>query len=73
MKIRERIRTLVQFRLDAVHGLEEALRRALAVMAQPQNAVSFPVWALTQTVTVEAMARARANRSRDAPRLRANP
>lgn len=38
MKIRERIRALVQFRLDAVDGLEEALRRALAVMAQPQNA-----------------------------------
>ena len=38
MKIRERIRALVQFRLDAVAGLEEALRRSLAVMAQPQNA-----------------------------------
>lgn len=38
MKIRERIRTLVQFRLDAAGGLEEALRRALAVMAMPQNA-----------------------------------
>ncbi|MFZ9396164.1 MAG: COQ9 family protein [Erythrobacter sp.] len=38
MKIRERIRALVQYRLDAVAGLEEALRRALAVMAQPQNA-----------------------------------
>lgn len=38
MKIRERIRSLVQFRLDAVAGREEALRRALAVMALPQNA-----------------------------------
>ena len=38
MKIRERIRSLVQFRLDAVTGQEEALRRALAVMAMPQNA-----------------------------------
>lgn len=38
MKIRERIRSLVQFRLDAVTGLEESLRRALAVMAMPQNA-----------------------------------
>ena len=38
MKIRERIRSLVQFRLDAVTGLEEALRRALAIMAMPQNA-----------------------------------
>ena len=38
MKIRERIRTLVQFRLDAVRGREEALRRALAIQAMPQNA-----------------------------------
>lgn len=38
MKIRERIRSLIQIRLDAVLGLEEAVRRALAVMAQPQNA-----------------------------------
>ena len=37
MKIRERIRSLVQYRLDAVLGLEEALRRALAIMAMPQN------------------------------------
>ena len=39
MKIRERIRALVQFRLDAVAGQEEALRRALAIMAMPQNVV----------------------------------
>lgn len=38
MPIRERIRSQIQFRLDAVVGLEEALRRALAVMAMPQNA-----------------------------------
>ena len=38
MKIRERIRRLVQFRLDAVAGQHEALRRALAIMAMPQNA-----------------------------------
>lgn len=38
MKVRERIRALVQFRLDAVGGKEESLRRALAVMALPQNA-----------------------------------
>ena len=37
MKIRERIRALVQFRLDAVAGQEEALRRALAIMVMPQN------------------------------------
>lgn len=35
--IRERIRALVQFRLDALAGLDEALRRALAIMAMPQN------------------------------------
>lgn len=38
LPIRERIRTLVQFRLDAVRGREEALARALAIMAMPQNA-----------------------------------
>lgn len=38
LKIRERIRTLVQFRIDAVAPHKEALRRALAIMAMPQNA-----------------------------------
>lgn len=38
LKIRERIRTLVAFRLDEVADVDEAVRRALAVMAQPQNA-----------------------------------
>ncbi|WP_296679722.1 COQ9 family protein [Novosphingobium sp.] len=38
MKIRERIRTLVQFRLDSAEPHKEALRRALAIMAMPQNA-----------------------------------
>ena len=38
LKIRERIRRLVQFRLDALIGRQEALRRALAIMAMPQNA-----------------------------------
>lgn len=37
LPIRERIRRLVQFRLDALVGREEALRRALAIMAMPQN------------------------------------
>lgn len=37
LKIRERIRTLVQFRLDAIAGQKEALRRAQAIMAQPRN------------------------------------
>jgi len=40
MKIRERIRSLIQFRLDAVAGREEALRRAMAIMAMPQNVAS---------------------------------
>lgn len=38
LKIRERIRTLVAYRLYAVARIDEAVRRALAVMAQPQNA-----------------------------------
>lgn len=38
LKIRERIRRLVQFRLDALAGQQEALRRALAIMAMPHNA-----------------------------------
>ncbi|MGC1271518.1 MAG: COQ9 family protein [Croceibacterium sp.] len=37
MKVRERIRALVLFRLDAVAGLEESLRRALAIQAMPLN------------------------------------
>lgn len=37
MSIRERIRSLVWFRLEAVAGLEEALRRAVAIQAMPQN------------------------------------
>ena len=37
MPIRERIRSLVWFRLEATAGLEEALRRALAIQSMPQN------------------------------------
>ncbi|MFK7887125.1 MAG: COQ9 family protein [Gammaproteobacteria bacterium] len=40
MPIRERIRVLVQFRLDAIDGQEEALKRATAVMAMPHNAAA---------------------------------
>lgn len=40
LPIRERIRRLVMARLDAVAGREEALTRALAIMAMPQNAVA---------------------------------
>jgi ubiquinone biosynthesis protein COQ9 len=38
LKVRERIRVLVQFRLDAAARQQEALARALAIMAMPQNA-----------------------------------
>jgi len=38
LPVRERIRRLVAFRLEAVRGKEEAVRRAQAVMAMPQNA-----------------------------------
>jgi ubiquinone biosynthesis protein COQ9 len=36
--IRERIRRLVSFRLDMLAGREEALTRALSIMAMPHNA-----------------------------------
>lgn len=37
MKVRERIRELVLFRLETMRPYREALRRALAVLAMPQN------------------------------------
>lgn len=37
LRVPERIRRLVEFRIDAVAGREEALRRALAILALPQN------------------------------------
>jgi ubiquinone biosynthesis protein COQ9 len=37
MKIRERIRELVLFRLEAMRPHREALRRALAILSLPQN------------------------------------
>ncbi|WP_395393903.1 COQ9 family protein [Novosphingobium sp. BL-8A] len=40
LPIRERIRRLVMARLDAVTGREEALSRALAIMALPRNVIS---------------------------------
>ncbi|MDE1918481.1 MAG: COQ9 family protein [Sphingomonadales bacterium] len=40
MKVRERIRALVSFRLKAWFGREEALRRALAIMASPRHAAA---------------------------------
>jgi ubiquinone biosynthesis protein COQ9 len=38
LPVRERIRRLVLFRLECAAGLGEALRRAHAIMAMPQNA-----------------------------------
>lgn len=38
LKIRERIRTLVAFRLEAVTDVDEAVRRAMSIMAMPQHA-----------------------------------
>lgn len=37
LPVRERIRRLVLFRLECAAGFEEALRRALTIMAMPQN------------------------------------
>ena len=37
MKIRERIRELILFRLELIDPNKEALRRALAILALPQN------------------------------------
>ena len=38
MKVRERIRLAVQTRLDQAEGEREAVRRAAAILSQPQNA-----------------------------------
>lgn len=37
MRVPERIRRLVEYRIDTVTGGEESLRRALAILAMPQN------------------------------------
>jgi ubiquinone biosynthesis protein COQ9 len=37
LPIRERIRTMIEFRLEAMTGREEALRRALIILAMPGN------------------------------------
>ena len=37
LKVRERIRTLIAFRLEHVEPIDEAVRRAMAIMAMPQN------------------------------------
>lgn len=38
LPVHRRVRRLLQFRLEALIGEEEALRRALAIMAMPRNA-----------------------------------
>jgi ubiquinone biosynthesis protein COQ9 len=38
MKIRQRIRELILYRIEVMNPHKEALRRALAILAQPQNA-----------------------------------
>ena len=40
MKVRQRIRDLVLYRIEVINPHKEALRRALAIIAQPQNAVA---------------------------------
>lgn len=40
LKIRERIRDLILYRIEVINPHKEALRRAFAIMAQPRNAMS---------------------------------
>jgi ubiquinone biosynthesis protein COQ9 len=40
LKVRDKIRALIQHRLSHVSGREEALKRALAIMAHPKNAAA---------------------------------
>ena len=40
MKIRQRIRDLVLYRIEVINPHKEALRRAQAILAQPQNALA---------------------------------
>src|SRR5918997_4191907 len=40
LKIRERIRDLVLYRIEVITPHKEALRRALAILSQPQNAMA---------------------------------
>ena len=42
LKIRERIRDLVLYRIEVIHPHKEALRRALAILASPQNGLAGP-------------------------------
>lgn len=40
LKVRNRIRELVFYRIEAINPHKEALRRAFAILAQPQNAMT---------------------------------
>lgn len=40
LRFRERIRDLVLYRIEVINPHKEALRRALAILAQPQNAMA---------------------------------
>ena len=40
LKVRERIRALILYRIEVINPHKEALRRAFAVLAQPQNAMA---------------------------------
>lgn len=42
LKIRQRIRDLVLFRIEVINPHREALRRALAILALPQNGLTGP-------------------------------
>ena len=42
LKIRERIRDLVLYRIEVINPHKEALRRALAILASPQNGLTGP-------------------------------
>src|SRR3546814_19325465 len=40
LKIRQRIRDFVMYRIEVIHPHKEPLRRAFAVLARPQNAMT---------------------------------
>src|SRR3546814_19361104 len=40
LKSRQRIRGVVRYRIEVIHPHKEALRRAFAILARPQNAMT---------------------------------
>src|SRR3546814_19467034 len=40
LKIRQRIRDFVMYRIEVIHPHKEALRRAFAILARPQHAMT---------------------------------